>query len=249
MPSLTSSRWRRRPTSHPLCNFDAHWLGNRNPRFRVQARPHTGTYTQHSETCRVGRICGSCRTIVGKSLSTCPALAQSTPAAPAAGDRPFACCRAGPRGFRARARVLLIVWRMRLAGWMLLPVLIVLTGCAARLRPPTSNIEPRGILQVREGLASYYGRGFDGRPAASGVRFDAGAMVAAHPTYPFGTVVRVRNLKNGRSVDVRIVDRGPTRGPRGDGVIIDLSRAAAEGLGFIRAGRTRVRVEVLRWGG
>jgi rare lipoprotein A len=138
---------------------------------------------------------------------------------------------------------------MRLAGWMLIPVLIVLTGCAARLHPPTSNVEPRGVLQVREGLASYYGRGFDGRPAASGVRFDAGAMVAAHPTYPFGTVVRVRNLKNGRSLDVRIVDRGPTRGPRGDGVIIDLSRAAAEGLGFTRAGRARVRVEVLRWGG
>jgi rare lipoprotein A len=155
----------------------------------------------------------------------------------------------GPGGSQARARDLLGIWRMRLAGWTLIPVLIVLTGCAARLHPPTSNVEPRGVLQVREGLASYYGRGFDGRPAASGVRFDAGAMVAAHPTYPFGTMVRVRNLKNGRSLDVRIVDRGPTRGPRGDGVIIDLSRAAAEGLGFIRAGRARVRVEVLRWGG
>jgi rare lipoprotein A len=69
-----------------------------------------------------------------------------------------------------------------------------------------------------------------------------------HPTYPFGTAVRVTNLKNGRSVHVRIVDRGPTRGPRGDGVIIDLSRAAAGALGFIGDGRTRVRVEVLRWG-
>jgi rare lipoprotein A len=73
-------------------------------------------------------------------------------------------------------------------------------------------------------------------------------MVAAHPSYPFGTLVRVTNLKNGRSVRVRIVDRGPARGPRDDGVIIDLSRAAAEALDFVREGRTRVRVEVLRWG-
>ena len=74
------------------------------------------------------------------------------------------------------------------------------------------------------------------------------AMVAAHPTYPFGTIVRVTNLQNGRSVRVRIVDRGPTAGPRAAGVIIDVSRRAAQALGFIREGRTRVRVEVERWG-
>jgi rare lipoprotein A len=74
------------------------------------------------------------------------------------------------------------------------------------------------------------------------------ALVAAHPSYPFGTVVRVTNLNNGRTVDVRVVDRGPARGPRADGVIIDLSQGAAEVLGFIRAGRARVRLDVLRWG-
>ena len=73
-------------------------------------------------------------------------------------------------------------------------------------------------------------------------------MVGAHPTSPFGTVVRVTNLKNGQSVQLRIVDRGPTRGPRGDGVIINLSHAAADALGFIRDGRTGIRLEVLRWG-
>jgi len=74
------------------------------------------------------------------------------------------------------------------------------------------------------------------------------AMVAAHPTYPFGTIVRVTNLRNGRSVRVRIVDRGPAAGPQGAGVIIDLSRRAAQALDFIRQGRTQVRVEVVRWG-
>jgi len=56
-------------------------------------------------------------------------------------------------------------------------------------------------------------------------------------------------VTNGRAVEVRVVDRGPARGPRADGVIIDLSYGAAGGLNFVRAGRTRVRVEVLRWGG
>jgi rare lipoprotein A len=74
------------------------------------------------------------------------------------------------------------------------------------------------------------------------------AMVAAHPTYPFGTMVRVTNLANRRSVQVRILDRGPGPRARAAGVLVDLSFGAAQSLGFIRAGRTRVRLEVLRWG-
>jgi rare lipoprotein A len=97
-------------------------------------------------------------------------------------------------------------------------------------------------------LASYYGANFHGKTAASGVRFDMNAMVAAHPSYPFGTLVRVTNLNNGRSVQVRVLDRGPGSGPQADGIIIDLSRGAAEALDFLRAGRARVRLEVLRWG-
>jgi peptidoglycan lytic transglycosylase len=73
-------------------------------------------------------------------------------------------------------------------------------------------------------------------------------MVAAHPSYPFGTVVRVTNLTNKRQVVVRVVDRGPAKGPRSEGVLIDVSSGAAESLGFVRKGRTRVRLEVLRWG-
>ena len=105
---------------------------------------------------------------------------------------------------------------------------------------------PKPPSAVREGLASYYARSLDGKITASGVRFDNDALVAAHPTYPFGTRVRVTNLSNDRSVTVRIVDRGPTRAVRAKGVIIDLSRAAADALGFLEVGRTRVRLEVVQ---
>jgi rare lipoprotein A len=126
-------------------------------------------------------------------------------------------------------------------------LLLTLAGCAARTSPPTTG--RAGVLAAREGLASYYGPGFHGKPTASGARFDMHAMVAAHPSWPFGTLVRVTNLANGRTVRVRILDRGPAAGPRADGVLIDLSYGAARTLGFLRSGRTRVRLEVLRWGG
>jgi rare lipoprotein A len=73
-------------------------------------------------------------------------------------------------------------------------------------------------------------------------------MVAAHPSYPFGTVVRITDVSSGRSVEVEVVDRGPARVARKDGVIIDLSRAAAERLGFVKDGRAHIRLDVLRWG-
>lgn len=133
------------------------------------------------------------------------------------------------------------------AGLALLPMLMV-AACAARATTPaTAPAEPR-ILEVRQGLASFYGPGFEGKRTASGVAFDKAAMVAAHPSYPFGTVVRVTNLTNKRQVVVRVVDRGPARGPRAQGVVIDVSSGAAASLDFVRQGRTRVRLEVLRWG-
>ena len=131
---------------------------------------------------------------------------------------------------------------MRKPTVLIVAVVILVPGCAARSRTATS------VRDIREGLASYYGPGFDGKTTASGARFDMQAMVAAHPTYPFGTIVRVTNLTNQRAVDVRVLDRGPARGPQADGVLIDLSYGAAQALGFIRQGRTRVRLEVLRWG-
>jgi rare lipoprotein A len=125
---------------------------------------------------------------------------------------------------------------------------ICLPGCAARTPAPTAGGSVTGILETREGLASYYGKEFHGRMTASGVRFDMNALVAAHPSYPFGTLLRVTNLANGRSTSVRILDRGPAPRLRADGIVIDLSRRAAEVLEFIQQGRARVRLEVLAWG-
>jgi rare lipoprotein A len=118
-------------------------------------------------------------------------------------------------------------------------LIAVATSCARGSAPSKSPSE------VAEGLASYYANSLDGQLTASGARFDNDSLVAAHPTYPFGTRVRVTNVGNGRSVTVRIVDRGPARAVRDDGVIIDVSRAAAAELGFLDAGRTRVRLEVV----
>jgi rare lipoprotein A len=73
-------------------------------------------------------------------------------------------------------------------------------------------------------------------------------LVAAHPTYPLGTLARVTNLEGGGTVQVRIIDRGPTDENVAEGVIIDLSKGAAEKLGMVKEGRVRVRVEVLQWG-
>jgi rare lipoprotein A (peptidoglycan hydrolase) len=92
-----------------------------------------------------------------------------------------------------------------------------------------------------QGVASWYGEDFHGLATASGEPFDMYAMTAAHPTLPLGTRVRVHNLDTGRTVMVRINDRGPYK----RGVIIDLSRRAAGDLGMVREGRVPVRVEVV----
>jgi peptidoglycan lytic transglycosylase len=104
---------------------------------------------------------------------------------------------------------------------------------------PVPAPAPRDGAQV--GVASWYGAQFQGRTTASGEPFDMYAMTAAHPNLPFGTKVRVTNLANGRSVVVRINDRGPYAKKR----IIDVSRRAAEQLGFRRAGVAKVRIEVI----
>lgn len=101
------------------------------------------------------------------------------------------------------------------------------------------------VLETATGEASFYADRFEGRRTASGIPFRQNQMVAAHRAYPFGTVLRVTNTRNDRSVNVRVVDRGPF-GKRSR--ILDLSRRAAQDLGYIGAGRTQVRVEVLEWG-
>lgn len=91
------------------------------------------------------------------------------------------------------------------------------------------------------GIASWYGPGFHGKPTANGETFDQNALTAAHRTLPMPSMVRVTNLDNGRSIKVRINDRGPFK----TGRIIDLSRRAADLLGFRRKGTAKVRVEIV----
>ena len=106
-----------------------------------------------------------------------------------------------------------------------------------------SLVLPVGAAQSRTqvGVVSWYGGAFHGRTTASGERFNSRAMTMAHRTLPFGTKVRVTNLRNGRSVVVRVNDRGPFVGKR----IADLSQAAAADIGIMRRGVARARIEVV----
>jgi rare lipoprotein A len=108
-----------------------------------------------------------------------------------------------------------------------------------KIAPPTED-EDQGH-EIAGGIASYYGNGFAGSRTASGETFDPGQLTAAHRTLPFGSHVRVTNPANGRSVVVRINDRGPFHGGR----VIDLSRFAAEKLGIVARGSGRVELSVL----
>jgi rare lipoprotein A len=94
-------------------------------------------------------------------------------------------------------------------------------------------------------LASWYGNPYHGRTTASGETYDMNEMTCAHPTLPFGTRLRVQNLDNGRSVTVRVNDRGPFVKDR----ILDVSRKAARELGMIGPGTARVRITVVGSGG
>lgn len=121
-----------------------------------------------------------------------------------------------------------------------IPALLV--ACAAPRTPARhpASVPPATGAEHR-GLASWYGQAHHGRRTASGEIYDMHGLTAAHRTLPFGTWLRVENLTNGRSVDVRVNDRGPVV----DGRIIDLSYAAAAALGAVGAGLVRVRFRVI----
>ncbi len=91
------------------------------------------------------------------------------------------------------------------------------------------------------GIASWYGEDFDGNPTASGELFDMNDLTAASPTLPLGTKVKVTNLRNGRSMVLRVNDRGPYFGGR----LLDVSKAAASRLGFLASGLALVHIQVI----
>lgn len=111
--------------------------------------------------------------------------------------------------------------------------------------PETPQAPEETVTASSTGVASWYGKRFQGRLTASGEPFDMAALTAAHRDLPFGSRVRVTNLDNGRSVVVVINDRGPKVRSRH----IDLSRAAARELGFLQGGLAKVRMDVLADGG
>ena len=120
-------------------------------------------------------------------------------------------------------------------------MVLVIAACS-HSAAPKKTATGGGRPGVQEGMASWYGGSLHGGPTASGERFDKNAMTAAHRTLPMNTRVRVTSKRNGRTVVVRINDRGPY----GKGRIIDLSEAAAKRLDMIDAGVVPVRIEVIR---
>jgi rare lipoprotein A len=122
---------------------------------------------------------------------------------------------------------------------------LALASCAKKHPRASAAPPPRAVTgEIRDGetgLASWYGHPYHGRPAANGEIYDMEGLTAAHRTLPFGTWVRVVNLTNDKTVDVRITDRGPFVENR----IIDVSHAAAGAIGLIGPGVARVRLDIV----
>lgn len=130
--------------------------------------------------------------------------------------------------------------------------IVSLVGCSSSTRYSKSisenekktDIREFGNLETETGTASYYADEFNGRKTANGEFYNLNDLTAAHPSYPFNTMVKVTNLKNGKTVEVRINDRMPQFKNR----IIDLSLAAAKKIELINAGIQEVKIEVISWG-
>lgn len=119
---------------------------------------------------------------------------------------------------------------------------LFILGSASILHGPVARIaHPPKPIKSWTALASWYGPSFQGRETASGETFDMFAATAAHPWLPFGSVIRVINLDNGRSQVVRINDRGPTVEDRD----LDVSYLTAQRLGLLERGLARVRIDLM----
>jgi rare lipoprotein A len=127
----------------------------------------------------------------------------------------------------------------------LLPLVLLALSCLSSCRGSRdvskAPAAPRGA-STQKGLGSYYASKFNGRATASGSTYRPGEMTCAHNTLPFGTLIRVTNTRNGRSVDVTVTDRGPHT----KGYIVDVSRRAAVQLDIVEAGVVPVVITVLK---
>lgn len=127
--------------------------------------------------------------------------------------------------------------------------LLIFTACSSTSRysrssDDDSRVNNGNTLEMETGIASFYADEFNGKKTANGEIYNMNDLTAAHPSYPFNTIVVVTNLKNNKSVQVRINDRMPDFKSR----IIDLSFKAAQRIDMINDGIQEVKVEVLEWG-
>lgn len=129
---------------------------------------------------------------------------------------------------------------------LLILSIIIVTSCSSskRFADKNNSVNNKKYSGFEIGEASYYAKEFDGKKTASGEIYDMYDLTAAHPYYPFNTIVRVINLSNDKSVEVRINDRMPNFKKR----IIDLSFGAAKKIGITNSGIQKVKVVVLKWG-
>lgn len=139
----------------------------------------------------------------------------------------------------------------------IIPIMIIamLVGFAVPLTDPAApkpipikarvgNSIQKRKQSVERGIASWYGEPFNEQLASDGEIYDMYELTAAHPTLPFGSIVRVTNLRNGKQVEVRVIDRGLFVAGR----VIDLSLAGAEAIGMVDSGLARVKVEIVSRG-
>lgn len=130
-----------------------------------------------------------------------------------------------------------------LAAWLCALALLVLTGCSSTPKYGGGGSSGGSVASghTESGMASYYGNEFQSRKTSNGERFDQAKPTAAHRTLPFGTRLKVTNTQNGRSVLVRVNDRGPFA----KGRIIDLSSSAFKTIASLNAGVVPVRIQVV----
>lgn len=129
--------------------------------------------------------------------------------------------------------------------------MMILSACSSSTRYSRSMDDGKdnesrqnNTIETEQGIASYYADDFNGKRTANGEIYDMNELTAAHPSYPFNTILKVTNLQNGKSVEVRINDRMP----QFKGRTIDLSLAAAKKIDMISAGIQKVKIEVVKWG-
>lgn len=136
--------------------------------------------------------------------------------------------------FQQKSLYLLQIFRV---GVLLGVLLFLVSGCSSH----NGSGEGDGYTYETTGVASFYADKFQGRKTASGESFDNGALTAAHRTLPFGTMVVVKNLSNGKTVEVRINDRGPFIRKR----VVDLSKSAFSRIEDLKKGITKVQLQVM----